>query len=365
MIPYRPGWCPPHCPNPNCKYHNGSSPNWRYKRKGFFWRRTRPHRVQRYTCLTCNRQFSLQTFSTTYWQKRPDLILKVLDLVVGCMGNRQMARALKCSPSTIQHQVSRLARHCMLFHTKQMERSPCAENIVVDGFETFEFSQYYPFHHNVAVEVETGYFLFHTDSPLRRKGRMTEHQKRRREELEDQYGRPDPKAVRRGIRELFEVVTAKRSHVVIRSDDHKAYPPAIRRLACKVEHRVTPSRKRRDRHNALFEANLLDRFIRHSTAAHKRETIAWAKRRQSSAEKLTILLVWKNNNKQRWENGPRESPAMLKGLTQRILEAKDILAERLFRTRISLPPSWSDYYSRRVVTPALGVNLTHQLTYAY
>jgi hypothetical protein len=253
----------------------------------------------------------------------------------------------------------------MLFHTEQMERSPCAENIVVDGFETFEFSQYYPFHHNVAVEVDTSYFLFHTDSPLRRKGRMTERQKRRRELLESRYGRPDPKAVRKGMRELLEVVTTKQRQVVIRSDDHKAYVPAIRQLSCRVEHQITPSRKRRDRHNALFEVNLLDRFIRHSTAAHKRETITWAKRRQGSAEKLTILMVWKNNNKRRWENGPPESSAMLKGLTQRLLDVKGILAGRLFRTRIPLPPSWSDYYDRRVVTPALGVNRIHKLIYAY
>jgi len=105
----RPGWRPPHCPNPNCKYHNIIESGWRYKRKGFFTRLSRPHCIQRFVCLCCRRTFSTQTFSTTYWQKRPELTAQVLPLVVGAMTNRQMARALGTSPSTVAHHVSRPA----------------------------------------------------------------------------------------------------------------------------------------------------------------------------------------------------------------------------------------------------------------
>ncbi len=253
----------------------------------------------------------------------------------------------------------------MLFHAGQMEETPCAGEIVIDGFETFELSQYYPFHHNVVAEVETGYFVFHTDSPLRRKGRMREEQKRRRAVLEQRHGRPDPKAVQKGMRELLEQVTRGRSEVVVRSDDHRSYPGAMRELGCRIRHEVTPSRRRRDRRNPLWEINLLDLLIRHSTAAHKRETIAWAKRRQASAEKLSIFQVWRNTMKRRWEKGPPVSPAMLKGLTRRLLTSEDVLARRWFPTRVSLPPRWCAYYERRVETPALGVNRDHRLTYAY
>jgi hypothetical protein len=281
------------------------------------------------------------------------------------MGNRQMSRALGVAPSTIQHHLSRLGRHCMLFQFKRIEGIPCAEVIAIDGLETFEFSQYHPFHINVAVEVDTGFILFHTDSPLRRKGRMTAAQKRRRLELEARDGRPDPKAVQKGIRALLEAATRGRRQVGVRSDDHKAYPPAMRRLACRIDHQVTPSSRRRDRHNALFEINALDNFTRHSAAAHKRETIAFAKRRQAAAENFTTFLVFKNYLKRRWEKGPPESAAMHKGLTGKLLDVRELLAERLFRTRIHLPPPWDAYYDRRVITPALGVNRTHQLTYAY
>ena len=91
---------------------------------------------------------------------------------------------------------------------------PPVEEVVVDGFESFEFSQYYPIHHHVAVEKETDFFLYFTDSELRRNGRMTGTQKKRRQVLEMKLGRPDPKAIEKDMREVLEVVLGplKKSH---------------------------------------------------------------------------------------------------------------------------------------------------------
>jgi hypothetical protein len=253
----------------------------------------------------------------------------------------------------------------MLFHAKMIEDVPSSQTVVIDGFETFEFSQYYPFHHNLAVEADTGFFLYHTDSPLRRKGRMTPYQKTRRRELEAMHGRPDPQAVRKGVAELLRFVTAGKERITIRSDEHRSYPPATKELPCRVRHEVTSSKEHRDKHNPLWEVNLLDLMIRHSTAGHKRETIAWPKRRQGSAERLSIFQVWRNTMKRRWENGEAVSSGMLKGVTDRLLSVNDILSERLFRTRIELPETLRQYYDRAVETVALGANRQHELTYSY
>jgi hypothetical protein len=281
------------------------------------------------------------------------------------MGNRQIARALGCSPSTVAHHIARLGRHCLLFEGRSLSRLSITGDVVIDGFESFELSQYFPFHHNVAVEVDTGYMLYHTDSALRRKGRMTTHQKRRRAELEARFGRPDPRAVEQGVRDLLESLTRRSTAITVRSDDHQAYPRAIRTLPCRITHRITSSKKRRNRQNPLWEVNLLDLMIRHSTAAHKRETLAWTKRRQASAEKLTIFQVWRNYIKRRWEKGRDESAAMCKGLVRRRLSIKDVLERRLFREHVELPRRWSLYYERRVRTAALPVNCVHRLTYAF
>ena len=285
-------------------------------------------------------------------------------MVVGCMGNRQIARALGISPSTVAHHIARLGRHCLLFQARELSRLSISQEVVIDGFESFEYSQYFPFHHNVAVEVDTGYILYHTDSVLRRKGRMTNYQKRRRAELESRYGRPDPRAVEVGVRELLETITNRQKNLTVRSDDHRAYPRAIRPLPARITHLITSSTKRRDARNPLWEVNLLDLMIRHSTAAHKRETIAWVKRRQASAEKLTIFQVWRNYIKRRWEKGKEESAAMAKGAALRRMSIPELLKHRLFRQHIDLPARWSLYYERRVTTAALATNRTHNCSYA-
>ena len=359
------GWAPPHCPNPNCTYFNALSADWPFKRKGFFSRQQRPQHIQRFTCLACKRHFSTQTFSTSYWQKRSELSFRIFMMVVGCMANRQMARALACSPTTVAHQISRLGRHCLLLQARELERIPPLREIAIDGFETFEWSQYFPFHHNVAVDVASGYFLCHTDSPLRRKGRMTKHQRIRREQLEAAFGRADPRAVETGVRELLEVLVLRGRTITIRSDDHRAYPRAFATLQGGITHRITSSKQRRDERNPLWEINLLELVIRHSTAAHKRETIAWAKRRQASIEKLAIFQVWRNYIKRRREKGNRVTSAMLLGVASRPWRVRDVLAGRLFFEKVALSERWEQYYRRRVETRALRVNRVHELTYAF
>jgi transposase-like protein len=365
MSPGSPGWVPPHCPNPNCRYFNVLPGGWPYKKKGSYPRLTRPDRIQRFTCLACKRHFSTQTFSTSYWQKRPELIARILMMVVSCGCNRQIARTLQCSPSTVSHHVARLGRHCLLTQARELTRVGVLDEIAIDGFETFEWSQYYPFHHNVAVHVDTGYLLSHTDSPLRRKGRMRNQQKVRRAQLEQEFGKASPRAVEDGVRELLQTVIGEGPIPIIRSDDHRAYPRAIRAIDGNVVHRITSSKRRRDRRNPLWEVNLVDLMIRHSTAAHKRETLAWAKRRQASIEKLTIFQVWRNYVKKRWEKGPRETPAMLLGLADRPWSLRDLLSQRLFFEKTTLSERWEAYYRRDVKTAALAVNRRHRLDYAF
>jgi len=365
MGPGSAGWVPPHCPNPKCKYFNPLSEPWPVKRKGFYVRQTRPQCIQRFTCRHCGRHFSTQTFSTSYWQKRPALATRTFMMVVGCMGNRQIARALCCSPASVAYHIARLGRHCLLVQANELAKIKHLDEIAIDGFETFEWSQYFPFHHNVALDVASGYFLQHTDSPLRRKGRMTAHQRARRAVLEAQLGRAHPKAVERGTRELLEVLILKGRAITIRSDEHPAYPRAIASIGGQVTHRTTSSKERRDKHNPLFNINVLDLMIRHSTAAHKRETIAWAKRRQASIEKLAIFQVWHNYMKRRWEKGGRVTSAMLLGVADRPWRLRDLFRERRFFAKTRLSERWQQYYRRQVETRALGVNQKHELIYAF
>ena len=85
------------------------------------------------------------------------------------------------------------------------------EAVAIDGFESFAHSQFYPCHLHVAAGSESHFFYAFTDSELRRKGRMTAWQKQRREELEQQHGRPDPKSIEKEIAELVKLLPPERS----------------------------------------------------------------------------------------------------------------------------------------------------------
>ena len=359
-------WVPPHCPNPNCIHHNNSGEPWPYKKLGYFWRQLAPRRIQRFTCKTCKRSFSTQTFSQNYWQKLPDLDSELFMKTVGAMANRQVAKDLKVSPSSIDRHVGHLGRHCLLFHYLMIQDCAPFREIVIDGFESFEYSQYFPMHLNNAVEKGTDFLIYFTDSELRRKGRMTEVQKRRRQELERTLGRPDPKAIQKDVQELLEVALKGAIDAIVYSDDHPAYRRSIRNLVQLIDHRVTPGSAHRDSNNSLWEANLLDLLIRHCCANHRRETIAWSKRRQASAERLLIFLVWRNYVKGRREKvRGSPTPAMERGMMDKPLEIEELLSERIFRTRCDLPPRWAEYYDRKVETRALGRQQRHELKYAY
>jgi hypothetical protein len=293
------------------------------------------------------------------------LLASVFLATVNGMANRQIARSLHCAPSTVNHLLARIGRHSLLFQRHYCLLASPPVDISIDGLVSFEFSQYHPFEHLVAVDNQSSFLLHFADAPLRRSGRMTPKQKRRRQELEAQFGRPDPKAAEKAAFEVASQSLLGAKNALVRSDLHQAYPRALRKVDCQIDHQTTRSTDYRDRHNALFEINTLDAFLRHSSANHRRETLAASKRRQASSERLAAFAVWRNFVKLRWENKCQHTPAMLRAMVDRVLSVPDILAKRLFVTHYELSERWSDYYWRRVETTVLPVNRRHTLFYAF
>ena len=338
---------------------------WRYKDFGFYYRETDNRRVQRYMCMSCKRTFSTQTFSTTYWQKLPGTDAEIFTKTVNGMGNRQIARDLEVDPATVDRKLARIGRHCLLFLMSMLEKAKPATEIVYDGLETFEYSQYYPCHLNLAVEKGTDFILFFNDSELRRKGAMTKKQRPRRDELEKLHGTPDTKAIMKSTEEMLSVTIGGQESVTVYTDDHKQYVGPIRRYKDRVTHVVTPGKDHRDHNNHMWEINLVDLFLRHSSKNHTRETIAFSKRRQAAAERLAIFVVYRNfmlgrRQKDRWS----PTPAMERGLLDSKLSVEDVLMGRIFVGHHELPNSWNNYYWRTVSTRALERERTHTLKFA-
>ena len=356
---------PPFCPNAKCRFHRRDRHLWKFRRIGFYARTIPPYRVQRWKCDTCRRSFAAQTFRVDYWLHRPDLVVPVFHRLVACSGFRQIAREFGCSPDTIRRLSGRLGRHALLFHEKNRPKGELQEPLALDSFESFELSQYYPTSYHVAVGQKSHFFYGFTDSECRRRGTMTALQKRRRVALEERHGRPDPRSIEKEVAALLEILTPRTPMLELHTDEHQAYPRAVRRLATvTIDHRTISSRAARTPQNPLFPINLLDLLLRHNGANHKRETIAFSKRRASAVYRLAHYQLYRNWMRPFSERKGGESPAMRAGLVDRLLQVSEVLTKRLFPSHEVLPERWAAYYRKSLPTRALKRNTSHELKYA-
>jgi hypothetical protein len=322
--------------------------------------------IPRFRCCHCRATFSSQTFSTSYYLKRPELLLKVAYRLLAGSGLRQVTREARCVHATVALMAARLERHAMLFLRAHHPPGPCREPLVIDGFESFAFSQYQPLHLNLVVGAESHYLYGMTLSPLRRKGRMTERQKRRRAALEKAHGRPDPKAIEIDMAAALRMAVPGPQALVVRSDEHPAYLRTFRRLrGHAIRHERTPSVQARTTGNPLFPVNLYDLLLRHNSANHKRETIAFSKRHQAVFGRAALLALWRNFCKPFSENHGGGTPAMRLGLTSTPLSLERMLECRLFPSRVALPDSWAAHYRRLMNTVGIKNPRRHTLKLAF
>jgi hypothetical protein len=152
--------------------------------------------------------------------------------------------------------------------------------------------------------------------------------------------------------------------------------PAIRRAAASLP-AVTPSAcptpvrgpkgtprsaAARARDAALFPNDRWHRFLRHSQAAHRRQTIAFGRIDNGLVERLAPFLVWRNLVQARSERHPKNgSTAMPLGLTDRVWIWARGLAERRFPGRVQPREELLRFYRRELVTPHLPVERRHVL----
>jgi hypothetical protein len=276
-----------------------------------------------------------------------------------------MAREAGVAHATIQRLLERLGRHCLLVHEHLRPRSAPTEPLVLDGFRTFESGQYWPFDLNLLIGASHFVYGFN-DAELRRSGTHTPRQKHRRRALETAHGRPDPQATRNAVTELVGRNVPRGATVVLHSDEHAQYPTALRRLRGRKIHHVTTSAKAsRTPHNPLFPANLADLLLRHGGANHKRETIAFSKRRQGALYRAAIWQVWRNYMKSRSERRRDAPPGVAIGVIERRLRVEQLLARRHFPWRPALRGWLAACYYGRIPTRRMNRLRHHDLRYAH
>ena len=319
------------------------------------------------------------TYAATYWLKRPELLEPIAAGLVAGSSHRQIARSLGCAPSTVTRLAARLGRHAILLHHAMLEslaRQPVREPVVFDDFEAFAHAQFFPFAAGTAVAQESGLVLDVDQAPHARGGRLNRYEQKRRQELYDRFGPPPRGARRAAFKRILGrlLALAGLGELVLVSDAHTVYRQVvaghperkrIQHLRFANPERGPKGAPRSEaataRDLAMFEVDQLHRLLRHSQAAHRRETIAFGRRVGSLMERLFLFVVWRNLVKNRSERRPRHgTSAMQAGITPARWTWRDVFRKRLFPWHApSLPKAWRCIYRRKVRTPGTPPQKVH------
>jgi hypothetical protein len=100
----------PHCPSQACTLPLIGPVTRHIVRAGFYRRRAKPRKVQRFLCKTCGALFSSQTLCPTYRQRRPELNEPIRDMLCSQVSQRRCAKLLNVSRRTVERKFRYLAR---------------------------------------------------------------------------------------------------------------------------------------------------------------------------------------------------------------------------------------------------------------
>jgi hypothetical protein len=372
---------PPFCPRRKCPEHLRRDPGgYRCVPRGSY-STLQQQNIPRFRCLTCRRSFSRQTFATSYYLKRAHLLAPIAAGIVAGSAHRQIARSLLCAPSTVTRQSARLGRHGMLLLARGLEHlaGRLQETIVIDHFETFEFTQDFPLGVATAVGSKSWFMYAIDPAPHRRGGRLSDEQKRRLEKRPSRNLKGGYEGSTRRLLDVLSPLPKSGEPLPLVADGHQAYRDAVADRKAPPEVRLSsfpnpkrgPKGSRRtreaiERDHSMFPVDLLHMLMRHSLAHHRRETIAFGRRLNALMERFFLMCVWRNFVKGRSERKPDAStPAMHLGLVEAPWRWPCVLHRRLFFAREVVPKSWEELYRRRWTTPLVKPNTRHELQLAF
>ena len=360
---------PPHCPWPECAAHRARGRG--FHRYGSYRTKSSSTRIPRFRCLDCKRTCSRQTFSTTYYLKRRELLVAVAAGLAVCSAHRQIARSCHCAKTSVTRMAERLGRHAILFHTRCTRNLPALnESVVHDHFETFVGRQDRALGLGTAVGARSRFVYDVDPAPHRGSGR-------RPDRIPDgglhaRAKRPYVASIRRTLRGLISQVSGT-GRLVLVVDGRADYRIALRDAAIgpRVQLRVYPNPIRGPkgtprspeavaRDAAMFPVDQWHQLLRHSCAEIKRETIAFGRRLESMLGRAHLMTVWKNFIKIRSERAPdRTTPAMRLGLTETRWRWERVLSRRMFLEREKPSDSPRRLYLKRWTTGLPSLDRRH------
>jgi len=301
---------PAFCPNPHCGHHFDDQVSYagHWKHAGSYQTKV-VGTVRRFRCTGCGKGYSERTFSIEYYTKRQLDLREIHRAISQSESLSSVARHFSCSVESVQNRQDRLARNSIAMHESMLSRLRLSENLVADGFESFDRSQYHPNQINLLVGKQSQFLYGITHTTIRRKGAMTRHQKQVREKIENTFRAPK-KAVERSFATLLGLIptlwdSSRLPRLALWTDEHYAYPRAIQRIPRLVQglseqtfsHQTWPSTATRTKLNPLFSVNYYDRELRKDIAAFRRESTCYTRNVANGLSRFMNHLVYHNYQK--------------------------------------------------------------------
>jgi len=351
------------CPNPHCRYSHRLHYATRWYTKDGCHATKAFGAVQRYRCKHCGKTFSDQSFSLNYYLKKKTDFPLLLRQFISNNSDCFIARHNRLSFESVRIRRDRLARNALFLQTAVLQGVKIAEPLAADGFESYTRSKYYPVNINILMGADSRFLYYFTESHSRRKGALSERQKRR---MSYEYRGKD--FSRCSAAAQFESLMAyligrcADNTAVLHTDEHPAYRPALRRLSERdgfpaVSHLRTSSKERRDGNNPLASVNYMDMLLRKDLANHRRRTICHARNDRNMLARVALYMVTHNFYKPRSitdkaaQSAERHYDAL--GLSQqKVLFWKALFtSQRFFLSKVQLPEYFLKVWRRQTETP--------------
>lgn len=219
-----------------CPYCNSTD----FTSRGYYFVKILRTRKRRYQCKECKCTFSNQTFSNTYYQRRPDLNEPVFMLLVSGNTQQRTAELLQCSPTTVSRKLKWLA-----LHKKSRPLDSTEKHIQIDEMESIEHTKLKPLTIPICVS-DTYKILGVRVGKIPAKGHLAELSRKKYGVRENER----EKVLRELLQNLRDKVRLK--PLTITTDSHPLYPKLIQEYFPEAKHIAVVSRELKEKKRELI-----------------------------------------------------------------------------------------------------------------
>jgi hypothetical protein len=272
------------------------------------------------------------------------------------------------SPDSVQNRLERLARQALGVHAALLPLIGTHEAVCVDGFVTFDVSQYFPSEVTISITSDSRFVLDLSQTNRRRSGAMTAAQRRRANQLYAESSL-EQGGVSRTFREVIDSLSILKPRkefvpLVITTDEKPDYMRVLDRHPLfrsqnkehRVIHQTINSHLPRTFANPLFASNYLDREIRKDQANHHRETACFSRNVANGLCRLVTYFFYHNYIKRFCIKAPcydKTLHAEVAGIPRAMIDKllSGFFSERCFFSRVELLPTFERIWTKQSPTP--------------